>query len=160
MRLVQQLAHDRDTVGYRLTGTIDRLRQSLAQSPVVVDAGETEIGVGQAPQSAHNLVRADRAGHELVEKAVERRFVHCCPCCHASGVSPVARRSAGRGVTLLVRLLVWMCPQAVADDPDQPGGRVVPGVAVSDHAGAHHQGRHIGRADVVSDATAHLGPLK
>ena len=60
----------------------------------MVDAGEAEIGVRQAPEPADDLVRADRAGHELVEKAVKRGFVHGFPCCHAGGLCSVG--GAGR----------------------------------------------------------------
>ena len=36
----------------------------------------------------------------------------------------------------------------------------VPGMTVGDHTSAHQQGRDIGRADVVTDATTLLGPME
>ena len=77
--LGQQLAHDGDAVLDGFARAVDRLGEPLAQRPVVVDAGETQVGVGQAPQPAHDLVSADRPVLEVTEQAVEGSFVHTCP---------------------------------------------------------------------------------
>ena len=49
---------------------------ALAQGPVVVDPGEAEIGVGEAPQSAQGVVRSDRAAPHAVQQLPEVGFLH------------------------------------------------------------------------------------
>jgi hypothetical protein len=53
----------------------------------MVHPREAEVGVGQPAQTADDLVRANDAGLQFLEKAVQGGFVHRCPCCHALGRS-------------------------------------------------------------------------
>ena len=48
----------------------------LAQGPVVVDPGEAEIGVGEAPQTAQGVVRSDLAAPHAVQQLPEVGFLH------------------------------------------------------------------------------------
>ena len=74
--LVEQLGDDRRALGRRLAGPVDGLGHALAQRPVVVDPGEAEVGVGQAPQPGDGLVGRQGAAAHVVDQAPEGGFVH------------------------------------------------------------------------------------
>ena len=77
--LGQQLTHDGDAVLNGFPRAVDRFGEPLAQRPVVVDAGKTQVSVGQTLQPAHYLVSADGPVLEVTEQPVQGSFVHTCP---------------------------------------------------------------------------------
>jgi hypothetical protein len=77
--LRQQLGHDLGAVGGRLARGVDRLGDALAQGTVVVDAGEAEIGEGEAPQTADGVVGRQGARPHVVEQLSQGRLVHDPP---------------------------------------------------------------------------------
>ena len=69
----EELLDDRGAVLGRLARSVHGLGHALAQVPVVVDPGETEIGVGQPAQLAHRVVgRAPAVGDRVDERAEGR----------------------------------------------------------------------------------------
>ena len=68
------------TIAARLLGglarAVDGLGHALAQRPVVVDAGEPEVGEGQAAEAVDGVVGRDRADLHGVEQPAEGELVH------------------------------------------------------------------------------------
>jgi hypothetical protein len=75
--LVEQLDHDGGALLGGLAGGVDGFPETLAQCPVVVDAGEAEVGEGEAAEPAHGLVGFDRAAPHVVEQRPQAGLVHC-----------------------------------------------------------------------------------
>ncbi len=67
----EQLLDDRRTVLGRLARPVDGLGHPLAQVTVVVDAGEPQVGIGQAPQLADGVVGCALARGDLVDQGAE-----------------------------------------------------------------------------------------
>ena len=115
---IEQLGDDRRALLGRLARAVHRLGATLAQRAVVVDAGEAEIGVRQAPQPCDRVVRRHRAGADVVEQTPEGRFVHVtypAPSC------PAAADSAASGGRLRVGYLGppgTFTEQALLTQPD------------------------------------------
>ena len=66
----EELPDDGRAVFGCLAGPVDGFGHSLAQISVVVDPGETEIGIGQPAQLAHRVVRrAPAVGNGFDERA-------------------------------------------------------------------------------------------
>ena len=78
-RLGQQLGDDRGALRGRLSRRVHGLAGPLAQRAVMVDAGEAEVGEGQAPQARHGVVGADAPGTDVVEELAQGGLVHGCP---------------------------------------------------------------------------------
>ncbi len=67
----EQLLDDRRAVLGRLARPVDGFGHALAQVTVVVDAGEPQVGVGQAPQLADGVVGCAVARGDLVDEGAE-----------------------------------------------------------------------------------------
>ncbi len=67
----EQLLHDRRTVLGRLARPVDGFGHPLTQVTVVVDAGEPQIGVRQAPQLADGVVGCTLARGHLVDEGAK-----------------------------------------------------------------------------------------
>ena len=74
--LRQQLRHDLGAVLWSLPRPVHRLGCALPQRPVVVDAGEPEIGEREPAQPADGVVRIEHARSHVVEQLAESGFVH------------------------------------------------------------------------------------
>ena len=68
---LEQLLDDGGAVLGRLARTVDGLGHALAQVTVVVDAGEPEVGIGQATQLADGVVGRAVAGGDLIDQRAE-----------------------------------------------------------------------------------------
>ena len=136
----------------------------------MVDAGKTQVSVGQALQPAHDLVSAHGAVLEVAEQPVQGSFVHTCPWCHGFGGSPVPllagkpaqpKRPAPGAMRLTgCQALVSPGAKTVAQDANQALRRTAAAVLVDGHAGAHNQGRHIGAVDVEAHSAGRLGAFR
>ena len=71
-----QRGDDGGTLLRRLARGVDGLGHALTQGPVVVDLGEAEIGVREAPKTAHGVVGSDRAAPHAVQQLSEVGFLH------------------------------------------------------------------------------------
>ncbi len=72
----EQLADDGDGLLDGLPGTEHGLGPVLAQRPVVVDAGEPEVGEGEPPQLLDGVVGSDRSGAHALDQGAELGVVH------------------------------------------------------------------------------------
>jgi hypothetical protein len=75
----QQLGHDGGALRRGLPRTVDGLGQALAQRAVVIDAGEPQVGVGEAAQPGHDLVGLDQPLAHLLDQTADRRFIQGPP---------------------------------------------------------------------------------
>ena len=67
----QELPDDGGAVLGRLARSVDGLGHALAQVTMVVDPGETEIGIGQPAQLAHGVVGRAAAVGDLFDEQAE-----------------------------------------------------------------------------------------
>ena len=72
----QQLGHDGGDLARFLARGVDRLGQPLAQQPMVVDAGESEISVGQPTQLSDGVIGAHRTDAHRIQQLPKGGFVH------------------------------------------------------------------------------------
>ncbi len=72
----EELLDDRGAVLGRLARPVDGLGYAEPQVTLEVDAGETEVGVGQPAQLAHCIVGRALARGDLFDQRTKRRSVH------------------------------------------------------------------------------------
>src|ERR687897_705333 len=73
---IEQLGDDGGALLRRLAGPVYGLGQVLAEGAMVVDAGEAQVGVGQAAQPLDGLVGGDGAHLDGVEQPAQSILVH------------------------------------------------------------------------------------
>ena len=73
---LQQVGDHGGTVLGRLARPVDRLGQAEPQVAVVVDPGEPQIGVGEAPEPAHGVVGRAASRGDVVDECSERGGIH------------------------------------------------------------------------------------
>jgi hypothetical protein len=71
-----QAPRDRDDLSRRLAGAEDRLGSPAAQRTVVIDLGEPEILVREAPELVDRAVDVEAPGPEVFEESPDRFPIH------------------------------------------------------------------------------------